>query len=195
MAVIIGDLVLGNLWRSHVEIYRLLVSHTTRYPQMEIQDIYKLLYQGSMGSEHIVNSFEEFERDLIEEWDAVEANEDIPVWENIRPDGQLVRFYLAPHKARGGEIASLATLCFWSSSLFHGNTEDLKSGWDTIVKTCREKKFCNSTEEEIEEFDHWLRKYNFPPIHHTEAYRKSYNPAYRLLLRDFLNVLTRGKKT
>jgi hypothetical protein len=194
MAVIIGDLVLGNLWRSHSEIYRLLVSHVSRYPQMGIQDIYKLLYQGSMGSEHVVNSFEEFDKDLMEEWDTVEADDGIPIWENIRPDGQLVRFYLAPYKARGGDVASLSTLCFWSSSLFHGNIEDLKVGWDTVVKACREKRFCISSEEEIKEFDDWLRKYNFPPIHHTEIYRKTYRPAYRLLIKDFLNVLTRAKK-
>lgn len=190
MAVIIGDLVLGNLWRSHSEIFRLLVSHTSRYPQMGIQDAYKVLYQGSMGSEHILNSYEEFERDLLEEWEKVEPDDSIPIWENIRPDGQIVRFYLAPFKARGGQIAALTTLCYWSASLFAGNIDDLKSGWETLIKTCHEKKWCKFSQEEIEEFDRWVKKYQYPPIHHTESYRKAYHPAYRLLMREFLNVLT-----
>lgn len=194
MAVIIGDLILGNLWRSHSKIFRLLVSHANRYPQMDVQDAYKMLYQGSMGSEHFDNSIEEFESDLLEEWQKVEADDNIPIWENIRPDGQLVRFYLAPYKARGGQVAPLATLSFWSSSLFSGNIEDLKSGWETLFKTCREKNWYKFSQEEMEEFDRWLRKYQFPPIHHSESYCKTYHPAYRLLVREFLNVLTQVDK-
>jgi hypothetical protein len=190
MAVIIGDLKFGNLWRSHSEIFRMLVSHANRYPQMGIQDAYKLLYQGTMGSEHILDSFEEFERDLIVEWDLVEANDSIPIWENIRPDGQIVRFYLAPYKARGGQISQLLTLCYWSSTLFEGNIEDLKAGWETLLKIYREKKWHKFPPEEMEEFDRWLKKYQYPPVHHSEHYRNAYHPAYRLLQRDFLSVLT-----
>ena len=133
MAVIIGDIKLGNLWRSHSEIFRLLVGHINRYPQMEIQDVYKLLYQGAMGSEHFLDSFDEFEKDLVNEWDRIEQNDNIPIWENIRPDGQIVRFYLAPFKARGGQAARLLTLCYWSSTLLEGDIEDLKADFDQAL--------------------------------------------------------------
>ncbi|REG05441.1 hypothetical protein [Pelolinea submarina] len=189
MAVIIGDLKFGNLWRSHSEIFRLLVSHANRYPQMGIQDAYKLLYQGSMGSEHLLDSFEEYEQDLLVEWDRLAEDDSIPIWENIRPDGQIVRFYLAPYKARGGQVPQLLTLCFWSSTLFEGNVEDLKISWETMIKIVREKRWNKFSIDEIMEFDHWLKKYQFPPVHHTEAYRKAYHPSYRLLQREFLNIL------
>ncbi len=194
MAVIIGDLKLGNLWRSHSEIFRLLVSHANRYPLMGIQDAFKILYQGAMGSEHAVNSFEEFNRELSEEWESVPENTEIPLWENIRPDGQIVRVYLNPYKARGGKISNLATLCYWSSTLIKPNRENLKLSWETLIKTCREKKWNKFSPEDIEVFDLWLKKYDFPPVHHTEQYRKAYHPAYRLLTRDFLSVLTHDEK-
>lgn len=194
MAVIIGDLKLGNLWRSHSEIFRLLVSHANRYPKMGIQDAYKMLYQGAMGSEHVVNSFEEFESELSEEWKNVEGNTDIPLWENIRPDGQIVRVYLSPYKARGGKLANLTTLCYWSSTLIKASKDNLKMSWETLLKTCREKKWNKFTQEDIEEFDLWLKKYDYPPVHHTEPYRKAYNPAYRLLAREFLSVLLTDEK-
>ena len=189
MAVIIGDLKLSNLWRSHSEIFRLLVSNANRYPKLGIQDAYKLLYQGSMGSEHLIDSFEEFEQDLLIEWEELEGDDSIPIWENIRPDGQLVRFYLAPYKARGGQVAQLLTLCYWSSTLFEGSMDDLKTSWDTLVKIGREKRWNKFSMDDIMEFDHWLRKYQFPPVHHTEVYRKAYHPSYRLLQREFLNIL------
>lgn len=189
MAVIIGDLKLGNLWRSHSEIFRLLVSHANRYPQMGIQDAYKLLYQGSMGSEHLLDSVEEFEGDLLAEWENLEGDDRIPIWENIRPDGQIVRFYLAPYKARGGQTSQLLTMCYWSSTLFEGNLDDLKTSWETLVRICHEKRWNKFSPDEIAEFDHWLKKYQFPPVHHTEAYRKAYHPSYRLLQRKFLSIL------
>ena len=189
MAVIFGDLKLGNLWHSDSEIFRLLVSHASRYPLMEIQDAYKMLYQGSLGSEHITHSFEDFESELREEWELVERDNNIPMWENIHPDGQIVRVYLAPFKARGGQVDQLATLCYWSASLFKMDIDDLKSNWDTLVKTCRDKKWYKFPQDDVEEFDRWLRKYQFPPVHHTESYRKAYKPSYRLLLREFLGAL------
>ena len=194
MAVIISDLKLGNLWRSHSELFRLLVNHASRYPLMEVQDAYKMLYQGVLGSEHITHSFEEFEQELTEEWQRIEGDDSIPVWENIRTDGQIVRVYLAPIKARGGNVDQLATLCYWTASLFKGDLEELKSNWEALVKTCREKKLYKFSQEEIDDFDRWLRKYQFPPVHHSEPYRKAYNPAYRLLLREFLSVLKTEKK-
>lgn len=194
MAVIIGDLKLGNLWRSHSEIFRLLVSHANRYPLMRIQDAYKILYQGAMGSEHNINSFEEFENDLSEEWEAVEKNAEIPLWENIRPDGQIVRVYLNPYKARDGRLSHLITLCYWSSTLIKANQDNLKTSWETLLKTCREKKWNKFPQSDIEEFDLWLKKYDYPPVHHTEQYRKAYNPSYRLLAREFLSILVLDEK-
>ena len=163
MAVIIGDLKFGNLWRSHSEIFRLLVSHANRYPKMGIQDAYKVLYQGCMGSEHLLDSFEEYEQDLLAEWEDLEGNDQIPIWENIRPDGQIVRFYLAPYKARGGQISQLLTLCYWSSTLFEGSMEELKISWETLVKIVREKRWNKFTIEDIMEFDHWLKNINIHP--------------------------------
>ncbi len=44
----------GLLW--------LLKQHLDWYPQMELRDVYKLLYQGVMGAEHLISSPEEFTR-------------------------------------------------------------------------------------------------------------------------------------
>lgn len=189
MAVIIGDLKFGNLWHSHSEVFKLLVTHANRYPMMGVQDIYKLLYQGAMGSEHFQDSFVDFEDDLIAEWKDAALDDTIPVWENIRPDGQIVRFYLAPYKAREGQIGQLLALSYWTTTLYEGNLENLKSSWETFEKLCRDRKWLKFPIEEVEEFGRWLRRSQFPPVHHTELYRQTYQPSYRLLLREFLPVL------
>ena len=34
---------------------QILAAHVKRYPRLEIQDLYKLVYQGALGSEHAVS--------------------------------------------------------------------------------------------------------------------------------------------
>ncbi len=190
MAVIIGDLKFGNLWHSNSEVFKLLVTHANRYPQMNVQDIYKLLYQGAMGSEHFQDTYKNFEEDLSAEWEIAKPDDTIPIWENIRPDGQIIRFYLGPYKARDGQINQLLTLSYWTTTLYEGSQDNLKSSWETFEKICRDKKWGKFSLDEVEEFGRWLRRNQFPPVHHSEIYRKTYQPAYRLLLREFLSVLT-----
>ncbi len=190
MAVIIGDLKFGNLWRSNSEVFKLLVTHANRYPLMSVQDVYKLLYQGAMGSEHFQDSFKDFEDDLANEWQSVKADDSMPIWENIRPDGRIVRFYLAPFKAREGQITQLLTLSYWTTTLYEGSLDNLKSSWETFGKICHDKKWTKFPIDEVDAFDNWLKRNQFPPVHHSESYRKAYQPSYRLLLREFLSVLT-----
>ena len=45
----------------------------------------------------------------------------------------------------------------------------------------------NFDKEELEkEIDNW-RGLGFPPIHHSENYRKAHNPAYRVIQKKYLN--------
>ena len=37
-----------------IELGSLLRNHFNRYPLMQVQDVYKLLHQAAMGSEHAV---------------------------------------------------------------------------------------------------------------------------------------------
>ena len=44
-----------TLFKKEEDTYRqILAAHVKRYPRLEIQDLYKLVYQGAMGSKHAV---------------------------------------------------------------------------------------------------------------------------------------------
>ena len=47
----------------------ILADHAARYPLWSVQDIYKLLFQSVMGSEHAVTSEAEVEKRLAQEID------------------------------------------------------------------------------------------------------------------------------
>ena len=188
MAFVIGQFKLGNLWRSSTEILNLIVGHLHRYPLMEAKDVYLLLYQGTMGPVRLDYAGPDFEKQLEDEFSQVDAAESIPLWENLRPDGEIVRFNLAPYKARGGDPGTLSTLCLWTLSSFKGNPDDLKESWKTFTRLCQDGRLRKFGSDEVSRLDEWLNKHNYPPQNHSDAYRAAYRPAYRLVRREFLNI-------
>lgn len=193
MALVIGRFKLGNPWRSPSEILNLIVSHLHRYPLMDVRDVYVLLYQGAMGPVRLDYGGLDFDKGLLEEFSLAEADESIPLWEDLRPDGKIVRLNLAPYKARSGDPGTLTTLCLWTFSSFKGNLDDLKASWRTFTHLCHEGRLNNFKPGEMSTLDEWLSKHNFPPQNHSDTYRSAYHPAYRLVRREFLTLAGSNK--
>lgn len=62
----------------------------------------------------------------------------------------------------------------------HGSTAGFKAKLDTLKAVCAEGRFGFGTAE----LDENLCKYEkagFPPVSHSEAYRQSYKPSYRII--------------
>jgi len=189
MAINIGKVTIGNLWKSQTELFNLVISHLNRYPGMEVQDVYTLIHQGAMGAGYLTAGAEEFEERLAKEFSEVEADESQSLWETIRPDGELVRLHLAAYKARGGALQALSTLCLWTASIFEGDTDDLVNGWETFQRLCADNRLRQFSHEEISAFTRWAEENNYPRARHSKAFREAYHPHYRLIRRDFLHLL------
>jgi len=80
---------------------RILENHFLRYPQMQIADLYKLLHQAALGSEHAVRD-ERVARDWLED-ELVEMGDgpDDPLMDPLTPDGQILRVHLRPYRRAG----------------------------------------------------------------------------------------------
>lgn len=192
MAINIGSVTIGNLWKSQTELFNLLISHMNRYPAMEVQDVYTLISQGAMGAGHFSTDEGGFEERLIREFEEAKADEKQALWETIRPDGELVRVHIAALKARAGKPQALSTLCLWTASIFEGDKVDLMDGWDTFQHLCRDNRLRKFPEVEISEFTKWAQKNKYPSTRHSTAFRDAYHPHYRLVWREFLNILMEG---
>ena len=190
MAINIGSVTIGNLWKSQTELFNLVISHMSKYPVMEVQDVYTLIYQGAMGAAHLSTDASGFEELLIKEFEEANADEKQALWETIRPDGELVRVHIAALKARGGQPQALSTLCMWTASIFKGDKVDLMDGWDTFQYLCRYNRLRKFPEVEISQFTKWAQKNKYPSTRHSTAFRDAYHPHYWLVRREFLNILT-----
>jgi hypothetical protein len=189
MAINIGKVTFGNLWKSHTEVFNLVVRHLNRYPHMEAQDVYTLIYQGAVGAAAFTEEVERFEEQLLEEFAEVEGSTEHILWETIRSDGELVRVHMAGLKGRGGKAEKLLTLSLWTTSIFVGNREDLVNGWTTFCRVCTENRLRKFNAEEINMITRWAEQNNYPSGRHSRAFREAYDPHYRLVKREFLQTL------
>ncbi len=171
-------------WRSPTTLACLLDAHLSRYPLMQPEDVYKLLYQGALGPEHLTSSSKEFATRLREEYDAVLPGDDEPLWEAVRPDGSLGRVNLRPFKAKSGSPAALAAACFETTRQVWGAPQDLREAWVTFVSLCRSGRWAVFSLPQVLDLAAGLEEQGYPAVHHSQRYAEAYRPAYRLVGRE-----------
>lgn len=189
MAIQIGKVTFGNLWKSHTEVFNLVARHLNRYPKMEAQDVYTLIYQGAMGPSYFSGDGDAFEDRLMQEFTQVEGDAETVLWESIRPDGELVRVHITGLKGRGGSAQQLATLSLWTMSVFKGDQEDMVHGWETFRQMCEEQRMRHFDLEEVAAITKWAVENEYPSTRHSRTFRAAYDPHYRLIKREFLQAL------
>jgi len=169
------------MWNSPAAVVRLIDDHLTRYPAMEPADIYKLLYQGVLGPEHLIASPEAFAARLRAEYGTVPPDEAELLWEPVRPDGALGRVNLRPFKAGGGDVERLIAACLEAAGRTWGTPTELQAAWVTFVESCRAGRWASLPLTGVLALSERLAAEGYLPIHHSPAYRQAYRPAYRLV--------------
>jgi hypothetical protein len=159
---------------------------------MSPRDMYKLLYQGVRGPEHIITSPQAFTEHLAEEWDELDIAKGDPLWESIRPDCSLLRLNLRPFKALGGDRDELAAACLETGRRSWGTQAELLLAWDHLITACKQNLWPGPSLNEVVAFTSWLEEKGFPPVHHSERYRGLYRPAYRLVAADLMLLEQQG---
>jgi len=159
----------------------LVQQHLRWYPLMEPSDIYKLLYQGVMGAEHLLSSPEAFIQQLLAEFALIPPDPSGRLLEPIRPDRVLLRLNLCAYKSRGYQVSTLLSPLLETGQMPLGNPAVLESVWMRLAAACDQGLVPGIEPGGIRSFTAWLEGAGFPPVHHSQAYRQHYQPAYRLI--------------
>ena len=165
-----------------VRLLSILAEHLACYPHMQVQDVYKLLHQAALGSQHAVRD-ERAARDWLErELAEMGAGHDDPLFDPISPDGQIMRLHLRPYAAAGRDLEMLLKAFIRTANEWHGSPDTLKEYGTAAAQ--------NATgairREELESFFARMEAQDFPAVHHFEIYTRLYRPAYRVVVRKFL---------
>jgi hypothetical protein len=169
-------------------LHQILTNHLSRYPGMEAQDIYKLLLQAALGSEHAVRN-EESAREWLERELASMGNEpDEPLFDPISPGGEIGRVHLRPYLAAGKDTETLLRAFVRTANEWRGSKETLKEYGAAAARLADVEKW-TVRPEEIESFFTRMESQDFPAAHHSEIYGRLYRPAYRVIARRLLEEI------
>jgi len=156
-----------SLWMDLIENHRKL------YPQMTDQDVYKLLYQGLLGSKHLLKDRLSFMSGLEKELTGLKPDSDHILYEPIRPDGRLARIHLRAWLTSGKCFDVLLHDCLTAAEQTWNRHDEFIDVW---------RHFQQTSQAGMTEFSSKVETEGFPPVHHSPIFREVYSPAYRLVM-------------
>lgn len=160
---------------------KILHQQTELYPELQIDDVYKLLYQGTLGIEHLLSDTTAAKNYLEHEWRGITADNTESLLEIISPDSQWVRFNLKPYKAAGGTTEAVWRAMRRSANI-HGDKEIFLRRWHEFMSLVNKRQL-PFDRAAVREFNKRMTAEQYPAAHHSQIYIERYQPAYRVLLR------------
>lgn len=170
-----------------MQFKKILRQQVSAHPSMEPRDVVKLCYQTVFGAEHLLNDLEAAEKYFMREYEQVQSGQEEPLYECIGED--IVRVNLGAWKNRMLPPE-------WLFRMFVETASRPSKGGKELFDTCiREagslaaEGFFRFDQAAWEEF---LREYPLADpaaVHHSENYRKSEKPAYRLVHAGYMRLL------
>jgi len=161
------------------KVESLLRVHLLRYPLMQAEDVYKLLFQAVMGPVHALADPASARLWLLSEMNAAAAGPKEPLIDPIACGGPMARVHLRPWLLADldpdllfdafartplsyrGSIHRLETACQEASVWLRRRQAPIAEAFDVLIPTLREP--------------------GFPALRHSPGYRAAYRPAYRVV--------------
>lgn len=163
----------------------LLIKHYRSYPQLQIQDILKFLYQSAFGCEHSVSSLETVIENISKEYNNISRD----IQFEIEPlDGDYCRVPLSCLN-KGLSVNTLGKLFFLSAKKETDGEKDLIKKLEIALQLVREKLLPFSENDFERAVEEWKAN-DFPAIRHSEVFREIYMPSYRVISNKFIPFLS-----
>ena len=157
-----------------------LLAHWNNYPKLQLQDVFKALYQSTFGCGHLIAD-PSAAAEYIRKEAAVCVDHGEPFVEPL--DGDYCRVHLACLR-HGMTAETLARFFTLSAEMPTGKKEDLEQKLAVLLEMAASGELPFDPEQTEREIAAW-REVGFPPLHHSEVFRKAYSPAYRVVLKRF----------
>lgn len=161
------------------DILSQLQLHMKTHPALELSDAIKFLYQGCMGNGHLMLDREAAWNYLVEEWQETPVCHTAPLTESL--GNGLCRLSLAGCKELGLSVHTLFALFLRANQLFSPSQATLKT---LLPQLC--SLFPHT--DQIADIQRYLQA-GMPMVSHSQTYRDTYTPAYRLVLEQDISLL------
>ena len=159
------------------ELKNILLEHAKRYPMMQPTDAVKLIYQNEFGGGHLIRDPEACLDYLRREYESVEHNPAMPLYESI--GNGMVRVNLAAVKEE--DLAQLGKDFIRSAAEHSGTLQRFRQKLEILAQRCQSDVFSFSAAE-LKEYLETYAAAGYPIVSHSPIYRTHYNPAYRVVM-------------
>ncbi len=162
---------------------QVLSQHFSAYPEMQIQDIFKFIYQSSFGCEHMVSSLEKATDYISEEYNK-------GFWEDteiVDLDGDYCRVPIS-YINRGLSPQTFGKLFYLSAKKEENGQAELIEKLEKAKQLVCENKLPFGIDEFEKAVKNWEVQ-GYPAVHHSEKFRNEYKPAYRVISKRFIPFL------
>ena len=160
----------------------ILLAHAARYPLMEPTDAVKLIYQNEFGGGHLIRDEKKCLEFLRSEHCSVPQSADTPLLEDI--GNHFYRVNLAALDASNITTEELGS-AFIQSSQHRGSMDSFLEKLSVLQSlTC--SGLMPFSAEALDAYLSDYEKAGFPPVSHSETYRNTYHPAYRVVSQNCL---------
>jgi hypothetical protein len=164
---------------------RILTAHAARYPHWALDDLYKLIHQAAVGSEHAVSDGAHARDWLTRELAGLGPGPEEPLIDSISPGSEVVRVHLRPFVRLRLEGELLLDAFIRTAREFHGSVERLVEYGETAADLAREG-LLRFGADEVTQYVARMKEAGFPAVHHSPAFEAEYRPAYRVVARHEL---------
>jgi hypothetical protein len=199
----------GNHPANPVE--RLLRSHLARYPLLQLEDLYKLLHQGALGSEHAVTSPGAAREWMEDEIAGLGPGPEEPLIDPVSADGRIARVHLRPFLAGGGDRDALLSAFVRTANEHHGSKQEFLASWGVaeslamagapemaetpplagesgVTPFLARPALLPFSRAAMSAFFAPLAAAGAPAVHHSETFERAYAPAYRVVRIELLEL-------
>lgn len=155
-------------------IIKIIEEHLKKYPQMEICDIIKLIYQNEFGGGHLIKDAQASLAFLREE--CIGLNQNKIESEDI--GNGLVRVYLA--NLNELQLVTLNQLFVLSAKLTKGSLASFVEKLEELKEASKNGQIALNYKNLCQEINQYEQQ-NYPAISHSKKYRQLYQPHYRVI--------------
>lgn len=156
------------------------------YPESQLQDFLKLVYQNEFGCGHLLNDTARSFSVLKNEYHTINKEDFSDPVENIGEE--FARVHLRVLQQTGLTIETLHRIFALSAQKETGSQESFLKKVEIVRNLCAMGKLPFSVEEVEARINEWKNK-PLVPFRHSEHFRQTYHPAYRVIEKKYADIL------
>lgn len=163
----------------------ILLNHAQRYPAWGVPDMYKLIHQAAMGSEHAISDEIQVREFLLKELANFGPGPDEPLLDPITPDGKLLRIHLRPFVQLNLNQEELLSAFIRTGEMISPSAEKMSEYSNAAYELALDGRL-GLKAGAISDFIQTMTVSAFPAVHHTHEFQKAYSPAYRVVMLELI---------